>query len=77
MELDRPKDALAAISPLKPASPEYATAMFLKHVLGATETSNASPEKQKSNAPETPNQETSKRMEPAIAEKPAALTIPE
>lgn len=77
MELDRPKEAALAISPLKPTSPEYATAMFLKHALDAAERPKASAENPKPKVPETPNPKTPNPHQPAIAEKPAALTVPE
>lgn len=72
IELDRPKEAVDAISPLKPASPEYATAMFLKHTLGSSEGSKPSQENPKPDVPKTPKPESQKPLQPAIAEKPAA-----
>lgn len=72
IELDRPAEAVQAISPLKPNSPEYPTAMFLRHALENGKNSQASPDSRTPNVPEAGSPEKAKPNPPAIAEKPAA-----
>lgn len=69
IELDRPKEATLALSPLKPSSPEYLTAMFLKHALGTSGETQPSPVERKPNVTETAT-----THQPAIAEKRMAQT---
>ncbi len=71
IEQDRPAEAMEALAPLKPASPEYATAIFLTHAL---KNAKATPDKTQPQVSETPKPEPQKpeTQKPAIAEKPAA-----